>query len=119
MRSDDFNTTKMDGLRPVYAEELTRNAHDPTTLAYALNKYLRSAEEKNYMNKTRTAAVMDGMISYIEIYSAYVVTGCFCEVWPDGALPYNGLIIATQACFGIGQIKWDLDSIVFTYPPDI
>ena len=49
MRSDDFYTSKMDGLRPIFAQELTGDVSDPSTVAFALNKYLKSAEDFNYM----------------------------------------------------------------------
>ena len=53
---------------------------------------------------------MNGMISYNEDAQAYAVTDYECQTeWPDGALPDNGFIIATQACYGVGQIEYDID----------
>ena len=44
MRSDNFESTDMEGFRPVFSSELQGDASDSSTLIYALNQYLNSAE---------------------------------------------------------------------------
>lgn len=66
MTSATFETTEMEGLRPVYSSELQGDASDTTSVIYALNKYLKSAEDLSFRGiiSFRTIfAVMNGKVT--------------------------------------------------------